>query len=106
MAVGIAPTMSRHVLDHRQHTAREQAFGGRPCQRRDLGRGCAVSPVADDRIGPRGRDIGHRQAIDIGDYHADYGAIGDALGWTPSVPLDVGLERSLDYFREHGARYW
>jgi len=47
-----------------------------------------------------------RQAIDIGDYHADYGAIEDALGWTPSVSLDVGLERSLDYFREHGARYW
>jgi nucleoside-diphosphate-sugar epimerase len=47
-----------------------------------------------------------RQAIDIGDYHADYSAIEDALGWRPSVSLDVGLERSLDYFREHGARYW
>jgi nucleoside-diphosphate-sugar epimerase len=47
-----------------------------------------------------------RQAIDIGDYYADYGAVENALGWSPTVSLDVGLQRTLAYLREHGDRYW
>ena len=47
-----------------------------------------------------------RQAIDIGDYYADYGKIRDALGWRPAVPLEEGLERSLAFYRVHGKRYW
>jgi nucleoside-diphosphate-sugar epimerase len=47
-----------------------------------------------------------RKAIDIGDYVGDYRAIRETLGWQPTVPLEDGLARSLEYFREHGAQYW
>jgi UDP-glucose 4-epimerase len=43
-----------------------------------------------------------RKAIDIGDYQGDYGRIRGLLGWTPAVPLEEGLERTLAYFSEHG----
>ncbi len=46
-----------------------------------------------------------RRSIDIGDYVGDYRAIRDLLGWEPKVRLEDGLARSLEYFREHGARY-
>ena len=46
-----------------------------------------------------------RKAIDIGDFYADYSAIEQALGWTPRVPLEEGLARTLDYYREHGDEY-
>jgi UDP-glucose 4-epimerase len=47
-----------------------------------------------------------RKAIDIGDYYTDGGKIRDALGWEPSVELEEGLRRSLDYYAEHGDAYW
>jgi UDP-glucose 4-epimerase len=47
-----------------------------------------------------------RRAIDIGDYYGDYGKIERALGWSPQVALETGLERSLAFYREHGDRYW
>ena len=47
-----------------------------------------------------------RSAIDIGDYFGDFAKIRGRLGWTPEVPLREGLARSLDFYREHGARYW
>jgi UDP-glucose 4-epimerase len=46
-----------------------------------------------------------RKAIDIGDYFGDFGKARAELGWEPSVALPEGLERSLAYFREHGAAY-
>lgn len=46
-----------------------------------------------------------RRAIDIGDYHGDWSLIRDQLGWSPRVPLDDGLARTLAYYREHHARY-
>lgn len=47
-----------------------------------------------------------RKVIDIGDYHGDYGRIERELGWSPQVPLDEGLQRTLDYYRRHHAHYW
>lgn len=47
-----------------------------------------------------------RKAIDIGDYFADFTKIRNSLGWEPRVPLDEGLERSIDFYREYGPLYW
>jgi UDP-glucose 4-epimerase len=46
-----------------------------------------------------------RKAIDIGDFYADYSLIERELGWRPTVPLEEGLARTLDYYREHGEAY-
>ena len=48
-----------------------------------------------------------RKVIDIGDYFADFSKIRDELGWEPRVPLEEGLERTIAFYREHGAQsYW
>lgn len=47
-----------------------------------------------------------RKMIDIGDYAGDYSKIRRDLGWKPHVPLDDGLTRTLDYYRQHGQHYW
>ncbi len=46
-----------------------------------------------------------RKAIDIGDYYADHTLIGRELGWEPVIPLESGLRRTLDYYREYGQHY-
>ena len=47
-----------------------------------------------------------REAIDIGDYFADFELIESSLGWRPAVALADGLSRSLEFYRLHGQRYW
>lgn len=39
------------------------------------------------------------QAIDIGDYYADFSAFSEATGWRPRIGLHEGLKRTLDYFK-------
>jgi UDP-glucose 4-epimerase len=46
-----------------------------------------------------------RKRIDIGDYYADYTALREATGWQPRVPLEEGLARTLEFYREHLDRY-
>jgi nucleoside-diphosphate-sugar epimerase len=46
-----------------------------------------------------------RRKIDIGDYYSEYGAINSAVGWEPKVSLRDGLQRTIDYFREHLEHY-
>lgn len=46
-----------------------------------------------------------RQKIDIGDVYSSYARIGAELGWQPKMPLPTGLERMIDYYREHGEHY-
>jgi UDP-glucose 4-epimerase len=55
------------------------------------------------RLAPFPRE---REAIDVGDYYADYTRIREELGWEPQVSLEDGIARSLDFYREHGASYW
>lgn len=47
-----------------------------------------------------------RKAIDIGDYYGNHGAATELLGWEPRVGLQEGLARTLDYYRQHGPKYW
>ena len=46
-----------------------------------------------------------RKRIDIGDYYADFGRIHSTLGWQPRTNLREGLQRTLEFYREHLAKY-
>ena len=46
-----------------------------------------------------------RQDIDIGSYAADCRKITDVLGWRPTVSLDEGLRRTLEYAKTHWEHY-
>jgi UDP-glucose 4-epimerase len=47
-----------------------------------------------------------RKQIDIGSIYLDYGKLANVTGWRPTVPLDEGLRRTIDFYREHGEHYW
>jgi UDP-glucose 4-epimerase len=47
-----------------------------------------------------------RKELEPGDYVADVGKIGSAVGWKPEVPLADGLQRTIAYYRERGRYYW
>ncbi len=47
-----------------------------------------------------------KKRIDIGDYWGDYQKINAGLGWEPRVPLEEGLEKTIDFYRKHGEHYW
>ena len=46
-----------------------------------------------------------RASIDIGSYHADDSAFRAAAGWEPRVGLEVGIRRSLEWYRTRLADY-
>jgi nucleoside-diphosphate-sugar epimerase len=47
----------------------------------------------------------NRKAIDIGDYYSDNLKIRSELGWEPVIGLEIGLRRTIAYFRENLDRY-
>ncbi|MCX6053984.1 MAG: NAD-dependent epimerase/dehydratase family protein [Chloroflexi bacterium] len=47
----------------------------------------------------------NRKNIDIGDYWADFGQIEQNLGWTPTTPLEVGLQTTLAFFKQNISDY-
>ena len=47
-----------------------------------------------------------RKRIDIGDYFGDSSKIEKTLGWTPTVSLQQGLERTVAFYRVHGDAFW
>jgi len=47
-----------------------------------------------------------RQRIDIGDYYADFTKIHTQLGWSPQIPLDIGIKRTLEFYRKHQKQYF
>src|ERR1051326_962070 len=46
-----------------------------------------------------------RKRIDIGDYYGNSDKIHQALGWAPKVSLEVGLAKTLAFFRENLKHY-
>jgi len=46
------------------------------------------------------------QAIDIGDYYGAYRLFHSLTGWEPTVELEEGMMRTVDYFRPRRHLYW
>jgi UDP-glucose 4-epimerase len=55
---------------------------------------CNIIPFPEDR-----------KKIDIGDYYADFSLITKELGWCPRHPLESGLKRTFEFYREHIEHY-
>ena len=47
----------------------------------------------------------NRKAIDIGDYWTNTQKIKQQLGWSPKTQLAVGLQKTLDYFKDNFSHY-
>jgi len=47
-----------------------------------------------------------RKAQEPGDYYSDIGKIRRLVGWSPTVGLEEGLRRTVDYYRRHRSEYW
>ena len=47
-----------------------------------------------------------RRRIDIGDFYADYSLIRKTLGWEPTIGLEEGLRRTVEYFKKYRKEYW
>lgn len=43
---------------------------------------------------------------ETGSYRADTRKIAAAVGWQPTIPLAVGIRRTVDYYRAHRDHYW
>jgi len=46
-----------------------------------------------------------KKAIDIGSFYSDSSLIESVLGWTPTVPLEDGLRRTMAFYRAHLSEY-
>jgi len=46
-----------------------------------------------------------KKAIDIGSFYADSTKFTGATGWTPTVSLEDGLRRAVDFYRAHFSHY-
>jgi nucleoside-diphosphate-sugar epimerase len=47
-----------------------------------------------------------KRIIDIGDYFGDFSRFSRATGWQPRVDLPEGLEKTVDFYRQHKEAYW
>lgn len=47
-----------------------------------------------------------RAAQEPGDFCSDIRKIGRLVGWSPRTSLEEGVQRTVDYYREHRERYW
>ncbi|MCP4228995.1 MAG: NAD-dependent epimerase/dehydratase family protein, partial [bacterium] len=46
-----------------------------------------------------------KKKIDIGDFYADCTKIKDAIGWSPTVSLRMGLKTTVEYYQKHLKKY-
>jgi UDP-glucose 4-epimerase len=46
------------------------------------------------------------KAIDIGSVYSSAAKFNFATGWKALVPIEEGLARTVDYYRQYGTRYW
>lgn len=46
-----------------------------------------------------------RKKIDIGDYYGDFSRISKDLKWTPKIPLQEGLKKTMAYYQQYHRHY-
>lgn len=46
-----------------------------------------------------------KKRIDIGDYYSSYSKIDSSLGWKPRTSLREGLEKTIEFYKQHLSRY-
>jgi UDP-glucose 4-epimerase len=73
----------------------------------------SLAELADELISITGRGSvlpvpfpQERQMIDVGNTHSSFAKFEAALGWRPRTPLREGLERTVEFYRQHRAHYW
>ena len=47
-----------------------------------------------------------RKAIEVGDYIADWSHIRKTLGWEPTVSLQDGIRKTIEYYGKNKKHYW
>ena len=47
-----------------------------------------------------------REPIEVGNYVADIKKIKEELGWQPRVPIDEGIKRTIDFYKQYKDHYW
>jgi UDP-glucose 4-epimerase len=47
-----------------------------------------------------------KKSIDIGSFYADFNKIQRSLGWQPTIGLQEGLARTIEFYRQHRNAYW
>jgi UDP-glucose 4-epimerase len=47
-----------------------------------------------------------RKKIDIGSIYVDHSRLTEVTGWRPTVGLEEGLRRTIEFYRQHGEHYW
>ena len=47
-----------------------------------------------------------RAAQEPGDFYSDITKIRTRLGWEPTMPLEKGIRRTVEYYRKHRSLYW
>ena len=45
------------------------------------------------------------KSIDIGDYYSDFNKIKKDLGWQPKVSFDIGMLKTIQYFKNNFEKY-
>lgn len=69
---------------------------GSLCQRL-AGKGGSIEAVSWPR---------ERASIDVGSTYLDYSKLTDLTAWRPTIALDDGLRKTIDFYRAHGDHYW
>lgn len=47
-----------------------------------------------------------RKALEPGDYYADITKIKNAIGWSPTIKLDEGIKKTIEYYKKNKKHYW
>ncbi len=47
-----------------------------------------------------------RKEVEPGDYYTDISKVRQRVGWEPTIDLDAGLRKTVEFYRKHKEHYW